>query len=67
MFTFDGRKIPAEEGMTVSAALVRAGDPGAVFCAIGVCFACLVSVNGGPPQRGCLTVAGEADVVSRVR
>lgn len=66
MFTFDGRQIPAREGLSISAALVSAGELGAVFCGIGVCFGCLVSVNGGPPQRGCVTTAQEADVVSRV-
>ncbi len=65
MFTFDGKQILAEEGMTISAALVRAGEPGAIFCAIGICFGCLVSLNDGPPQRGCLTAAQEGDVVSR--
>lgn len=65
MFSFDGKQIPAGERESIAAALVRAGDPGGVFCAIGVCFGCLVSVNGGPPERGCLTVAQEGDVVSR--
>jgi hypothetical protein len=65
MFSFDGKQIPAESGMSVTAALVRSGEPGGVFCAIGICFGCLVSVNGGPPERGCLTVAQEGDEVSR--
>ena len=65
MFSFDGKQIPAEPGMSVAAALVRSGEASGVFCAIGVCFGCLVSVNGGSPERGCLTVAQEGDVVSR--
>ena len=65
MFTFDGKQIAAAPGMSITAALVRSGEPSGVFCAIGVCFGCLVSVNGGPPERGCLTVAAEGDEVRR--
>lgn len=65
MFSFDGKQIPADSQTSITAALVQAGEPSGVFCAIGVCFGCLVSVNDGPPERGCLTVAQEGDVVSR--
>jgi hypothetical protein len=65
MFSFEGKQIPADGLLSIAAALVRSGEPGGLFCAIGVCFGCLVSVNGGPPERGCLTVADEGDVVSR--
>jgi len=65
MFSFDGRQIPADGQISVAAALVRAGEPSGVFCAIGVCFGCLVSVNGAAPERGCLIVAQEGDEVSR--
>ena len=30
------------------------GAPRGLFCGIGVCFDCLVVVNGGPNQRACL-------------
>ncbi|GIH06780.1 hypothetical protein Rhe02_48470 [Rhizocola hellebori] len=65
MFSFEGRQIPAEGELSIAAALVRSGEPAGLFCAIGVCFGCLVSVNAGPPERGCVTVAQEGDVVSR--
>ncbi|MEU7176363.1 MULTISPECIES: (2Fe-2S)-binding protein [Micromonospora] len=74
MFTFDGRPIPAEEQQSVAAALLAAGirswrstrigsRPRGVFCGIGVCFDCLVRVNGVPSQRACLVVAQQGDVI----
>jgi predicted molibdopterin-dependent oxidoreductase YjgC len=64
-FTFDGRTLPALPGQTVAAALWSSGvtswrttrdtgDPRGVFCGIGVCFDCLVTVDGRPNQRACL-------------
>ncbi|MEU6003276.1 MULTISPECIES: (2Fe-2S)-binding protein [unclassified Streptomyces] len=66
--TFDGREIPALPGQTVAAALWsagitawrttrREGGPRGVFCGIGVCFDCLVEVNGRANQRACLVPA----------
>ncbi|MFF3846251.1 (2Fe-2S)-binding protein [Streptomyces sp. NPDC002328] len=66
--TFDGREIEALPGQTVAAALWSAGimswrdtrresRPRGVFCGIGVCFDCLVTVDGRPNQRACLTPA----------
>ena len=62
---FEGRAIPAIEGETVAAALTAAGiaalrrarDGGArgVFCGMGVCYECLVTVDGRPGQRACMT------------
>jgi predicted molibdopterin-dependent oxidoreductase YjgC len=73
-FSFDGREIRALPGQTVAAALWRAGivswrrtrgagRPRGVFCGIGVCFDCLVTVNGRPNQRACLLPARPGDVV----
>jgi predicted molibdopterin-dependent oxidoreductase YjgC len=64
-FTFDGRTLPALPGQTVAAALWSSGvsswrttrdsgRPRGVFCGIGVCFDCLVTVDGRPNQRACL-------------
>ena len=72
--TFDGREIPVLPGRTVAAALWAAdvvvwrttrggGEPRGVFCGIGVCFDCLVVVNGRPGQRACLVPARDGDVV----
>jgi aerobic-type carbon monoxide dehydrogenase small subunit (CoxS/CutS family) len=34
-----------------------------VFCGIGICFDCLVIVNGRPNQRACLTEVHDGDAV----
>ncbi len=62
---FDGREIAALEGETIAAALgaagiasvrqARSGAPRGPFCGMGVCFDCLVTVDGKPSQRACLT------------
>jgi predicted molibdopterin-dependent oxidoreductase YjgC len=61
----DGRPVPAEPGQTVAAALIGAGitvfrhtpagAPRGVFCGMGVCFDCLVTVDGLADQRACMT------------
>jgi predicted molibdopterin-dependent oxidoreductase YjgC len=74
-FSFDGREIAAEPGQSVGAALVAAGyvawrttrhggAPRGLFCGIGVCFDCLVVVNGRPGRRACLTEAHPGDEVT---
>jgi predicted molibdopterin-dependent oxidoreductase YjgC len=66
VLTFDGRSVPAAPGESVGAALTNAGirswrltrklgRPRGLFCGIGVCFDCLLSVDGLPNQRACLT------------
>jgi aerobic-type carbon monoxide dehydrogenase small subunit (CoxS/CutS family) len=67
-FTFDGEKIDALTGQSVAAALLAANqrtlrktrfnnnDRG-VFCGIGVCFDCLVVIDGITNQRACLIEA----------
>ena len=62
-FRFDGREIEALEGETIAAALAasdivavrqaRSGAPRGPFCGMGVCFDCLVTVDGRPSQRAC--------------
>ncbi|GAA1657186.1 (2Fe-2S)-binding protein [Actinoplanes couchii] len=66
--TLDGRPISARPGQSVGAALTdagvvawrttrRNGRPRGLFCGIGVCFDCLVTVDGVPNQRACLVTA----------
>ena len=73
-FSFDGKDITAEPGQSVGAALLAAGyrswrttlqggAPRGLFCGIGICFDCLVVVNGRPGQRACLTEVRDGDVV----
>lgn len=74
-FSFDGTEIVAEPGQSVGAALLAAGyrswrttrrdaAPRGLFCGIGICFDCLVTVNGRPGLRACLTEPGEGAVVT---
>lgn len=74
-FTFDGRAIPFVPGQTVGAALVAAGTlswrttrreerPRGIFCGIGICFDCLITVAGQPNQRACLVLAADGLTVS---
>ncbi len=62
----DGKRIPAYEGETVAAALlasgrrafrrtVPGGEPRGVFCGIGICFDCLVTLDGTQTVRACVT------------
>lgn len=64
---WNDRVVPFRPGETIAAALGRAGilslGPedapvrGRVFCGIGACQACVVSVEGGVPVEACLTPA----------
>ena len=74
-FEFDGDPVTAEPGHTVAAALLAdgrrawrrtrgGGEPRGVFCGIGVCFDCLVTVNGVPDRRACLAEVRAGDVVT---
>ena len=67
-FTFDGEKITAITGQSVAAALLAANQRAlrrtrfnnnerGVFCGIGVCFDCLVVIDGITNQRACLIEA----------
>jgi predicted molibdopterin-dependent oxidoreductase YjgC len=61
----NGRDIETRSGQTIAAALIAAGvltfrqltddEPRGLFCGMGVCFDCLVTVDGIPDQRACMT------------
>ncbi|WMY78445.1 (2Fe-2S)-binding protein [Citricoccus sp. I39-566] len=68
--TVNGRPVTATAGTTVGAALMsegvhswrrtrHEGRPRGLFCGIGVCFDCLVEVDGHPNQRACLVTVRE--------
>ncbi|HEX5116210.1 MAG TPA: (2Fe-2S)-binding protein [Pseudonocardiaceae bacterium] len=72
---FDGRPLPVQPGQTVAAVLLAAGvrswrttrvagRPRGLFCGIGACFDCLVTVNGTPSVRACLTEVQPGDVIA---
>ena len=68
-FSFDGRAMTARPGQSRAAALTEAGqrvfrhtakgaDRG-MFCGMGVCQDCLLTVDGAPNKRACIPgVAG---------
>ena len=72
-FTFDGQSIPARPGQSIAAALTQAGHRAfrktakdarrGIFCGMGVCQDCLVTVDGAPNTRACMTVAAQGQVV----
>ncbi|MGZ3497851.1 MAG: (2Fe-2S)-binding protein [Vulcanimicrobiaceae bacterium] len=51
---FEGAALSAREGQSITAALLEAGIA-QVFCGMGVCFGCLVVVDGMPNVRACVT------------
>jgi predicted molibdopterin-dependent oxidoreductase YjgC len=73
--TLDGRVVTGYEGETVAALLLAEGEistrttvggsPRGVYCGMGVCFDCLVVVDGVPNTRACVTWVREGMQVSR--
>ena len=73
--TLDGHAVTAYEGESVATLLfaegqlvtrlTRKGEPRGVFCGMGVCFDCLVIVDGIPNTRACVTWVREGMDVSR--
>jgi D-hydroxyproline dehydrogenase subunit gamma len=61
----DGEPVEAYEGETVATVLLARGEiatrrtvkgePRGVFCGMGVCWDCLVVVDGVPNTRACMT------------
>ncbi|MER8562672.1 (2Fe-2S)-binding protein [Mesorhizobium sp. M0578] len=69
-FTFDGVPVRAERGDMLATALLAAGvyhvrrsvvrdTPGAPYCLMGVCFECLVTVDGIHHRQACLVEVEE--------
>ena len=64
----DGEKIIAYEGETVAAVLaaegrrtlrrtVKKSHPRGMYCGIGLCYECMMVINGVPNIRACQTLA----------
>lgn len=77
-FSFDGTPVPCTPGQTVGAALVAHGilswrstrlddRPRGLFCGIGVCFDCLITIDARPNQRACLELAADGMQISSQR
>jgi sarcosine oxidase subunit alpha len=73
-FQFDNQSYTALENETIAAALLAAGirtlrvqeekgTPRGIYCNMGHCLECRVTVNGKAGVRACLTVVGPHMVV----
>ncbi|ADY55437.1 hypothetical protein Sgly_1112 [Syntrophobotulus glycolicus DSM 8271] len=71
----DGEKLTALQGETIASALLangrhilrhtaRYGQPRGIFCAIGRCTDCVMTVNGSPNVRTCVTEVQEGMVIT---
>lgn len=72
--SFDGRQLTGREGQSIGGVLIAAGQrtwrtaAGAergIFCGIGICQDCVVTVNGTEGVRACQRTACGGDVVER--
>ena len=65
-FELDDERCNAYQGETIATALIGAGKrtfrlspkekkPRGLYCGMGVCFECLVTVDGIPNVRACMT------------
>lgn len=63
-FTWNGATFTGYEGDTLAAALLAAGvncnrlhpvtaEPRAAYCMMGICFECLVEIDGVPNRQAC--------------
>lgn len=74
---FEGTPFHVEEGISVAAAVLGhahaghtcvnsvTGEHRAPFCMMGVCFECLVEIDGKPNQQACLTTVREGMRIKR--
>jgi aerobic-type carbon monoxide dehydrogenase small subunit (CoxS/CutS family) len=73
--TVDGEPLPAFLGETLAAAMLadgrrtlrrspRSGSPRGIFCGMGICYDCLMVVDGRPNVRACMTPVAEGMAAS---
>lgn len=73
-FTFNGSTYSGEAGQSIAAALISQEQrvlrttrfdeaPRSIFCGIGICFDCVVVVNGIANQRSCIVEITEGAVI----
>lgn len=75
--TFDGEPISCPAGASVAAALIstgkrawretRSGAQRGLFCGIGVCFDCIVEIDGESGQRACMIPLADGMDVRRAQ
>jgi len=77
-FTFEGESVTGRAGDSLATALLAAGidslrdtavsgAPRAPYCLMGVCFDCLVEVDGVPNRQACLVPVTAGMTVRRQR
>jgi predicted molibdopterin-dependent oxidoreductase YjgC len=65
--SLDGKDMSVREGQTIAAVLLASGckvfrytirnhEPRGLFCGMGICFECLVQIDGRPNVRACQTL-----------
>ncbi|MDR1827783.1 MAG: (2Fe-2S)-binding protein [Methylobacteriaceae bacterium] len=75
-FTFEGEPVKALEGDTVAGALLLkgesvfrqsavSGENRAPYCLMGICFECLVEINGVPNRQACMVKVEDGMNVNR--
>ncbi|KQV40826.1 MULTISPECIES: (2Fe-2S)-binding protein [unclassified Rhizobium] len=74
----DGREIEADVAASVAAALLGAGmtavrrsvvggEPRAPYCLMGICFECLVTIDGVQNRQACMVPVRDGMVISSQR
>lgn len=74
--TLDGHPIKGRAGDTVAAVILAhdgaasrhtgvSSAPRTPFCMMGVCFECLVIIDGKPNQQACMIMAAEGMAIRR--
>jgi len=73
---FEGQELNVRKGLTIAAALLESGishfrdtpvtnAPRAPYCMMGVCFECLVIVDGMANQQSCMTQVKDGMSIKR--
>ena len=73
--TFDGRKIHGEQGQTIAGILMSneiltwrttsiGARPRGLFCGIGICFDCIITVNNERDVRACQRRCQDGDIIT---
>ena len=74
--TIEGQPVEVSAGETVAAAVLASGigytrttplsgSPRAPFCLMGVCYECLMIIDGQPNQRACKEYVAEGMTIER--
>ena len=76
MVTINDTAVAVPAGFTAAAAMLMqgggatrttpiSGEARAPYCMMGVCFECLMEINGEPNQQGCLVTVSEGMRINR--